>query len=227
MRRQLATKAARKSAPWIRQLSPDPEEEEGDEEIDHEQSFEEAPQAHIPRAARKSAPVPVQDPLPIGWQDTIFDILSNVENPGVFATSGRMGANTLQPGLDITGLGKLSVPLVERDAQALKTLCTLAPYGKGESTLHDASVRHTWQMEPSQFTINNPAWNKDLQALVPIICSALGTAKEGVSAELYKLLLYEPGSHFKPHRDSEKAEGMWGTMVVLLPSEYEVNKPAC
>ena len=79
-----------------------------------------------------------------------------------------------------------------------------------------------------------------------------------VDAQLYKLLLYGPGSHFKassgeagvpwanvvlhflrgpdtqsstpppqPHRDTEKADGMFGTLVILLPSVYEVKKTAC
>mmetsp|Transcript_22770 Transcript_22770/g.31712 ORF Transcript_22770/g.31712 Transcript_22770/m.31712 type:complete len:482 (+) Transcript_22770:74-1519(+) len=38
---------------------------------------------------------------------------------------------------------------------------------------------------------------------------------------LYKLLLYEPGSFFKPHRDTEKEDKMFGTLVIQLPSKYE------
>ena len=43
-----------------------------------------------------------------------------------------------------------------------------------------------------------------------------------VNAELYKLLLYKEGDHFAPHRDTEKAPGMFATMTVLLPSQYKV-----
>lgn len=38
-----------------------------------------------------------------------------------------------------------------------------------------------------------------------------------VEAQLYKLLLYEQGSHFSMHRDTEKAEGMWGELWLPLP----------
>lgn len=38
---------------------------------------------------------------------------------------------------------------------------------------------------------------------------------------LHKLLLYKSGSFFKPHRDSEKEDGMFGTLVIQLPSRYE------
>src|SRR6185369_16157724 len=48
----------------------------------------------------------------------------------------------------------------------------------------------------------------------------LGCEKATVSAELYKLLLYDQGSYFKAHRDTEKSEGMFGTLVVVLPAEH-------
>lgn len=39
-------------------------------------------------------------------------------------------------------------------------------------------------------------------------------------AERYKLLLYEEGAFFKAHKDSEKTPGMFGTLVICLPSEH-------
>jgi hypothetical protein len=41
-----------------------------------------------------------------------------------------------------------------------------------------------------------------------------------LQAELYKVLLYEPGDFFLPHRDTEKAPGMVATLVITLPSVY-------
>jgi hypothetical protein len=43
-----------------------------------------------------------------------------------------------------------------------------------------------------------------------------GTAVN-VKARLHKLLLYEQGSHFSAHQDTEKERGMIGTLVVQLP----------
>ena len=42
-----------------------------------------------------------------------------------------------------------------------------------------------------------------------------------IEFELYKLLVYEEGSFFAPHRDTEKADNMFATMVVNLPSKHE------
>ena len=41
---------------------------------------------------------------------------------------------------------------------------------------------------------------------------------EPVAAELYKLLVYDRGSFFVSHRDTEKAPGMFATLVIVLPS---------
>jgi hypothetical protein len=41
-----------------------------------------------------------------------------------------------------------------------------------------------------------------------------------VSATLYELLAYETGGLFRPHRDTEKADDMFGTLVLVLPSAH-------
>jgi hypothetical protein len=49
----------------------------------------------------------------------------------------------------------------------------------------------------------------------------LSGVAENISAQLYKLLLYEKGAFFKPHKDSEKTPGMFGTLVICLSSAHE------
>ena len=48
----------------------------------------------------------------------------------------------------------------------------------------------------------------------------LTCSRDKIHAELYKLLIYEEGAFFKLHQDSEKTAGMFGTMVVSLPSKH-------
>lgn len=45
-----------------------------------------------------------------------------------------------------------------------------------------------------------------------------------VVPELYKMLLYEVGGRFTPHRDTEKAAGMFATLVIVLPSAHAGGK---
>ena len=49
------------------------------------------------------------------------------------------------------------------------------------------------------------------------VAEGLGVA-EPITAELYKLLVYDQGSFFVSHRDTEKAPGMFATLVLVLPS---------
>ena len=46
----------------------------------------------------------------------------------------------------------------------------------------------------------------------------LGCQQTPVTAGLYKLLLYDAGGFFVSHRDTEKTKGMFGTLVIVLPS---------
>ncbi len=97
---------------------------------------------------------------------------------------------------------------------------TQAPYGRGEATIVDTDVRRVWQIEPSQFTLRNSEWQTFVATIVDAAKRDFGIHQK-VNATLYKLLVYEKGSFFAPHRDSEKASGMFATMVVCLPSRHE------
>lgn len=70
----------------------------------------------------------------------------------------------------------------------------------------------------------NTEWNSYLMdVLIPQIHHDL-RLEVGFRLSLYKLLLYKTGSFFKPHRDSEKEDGMFGTVVIQLPSIYDGGK---
>jgi 2OG-Fe(II) oxygenase superfamily len=87
----------------------------------------------------------------------------------------------------------------------------------------DESVRRSWELNTDQFSLKNPAWNGQIDKLLQEAVSDLGLMARPteIKAELYKLLVYEEGAFFLPHRDSEKADGMFGTLVVSLPSRHE------
>ncbi|KAJ8496430.1 hypothetical protein ONZ45_g12454 [Pleurotus djamor] len=143
-----------------------------------------------------------------------------------FKGSYAYGANLQHvpnPCIRIEGIGLIGQPLSERDAKLITTVANQAPFGMGERTVVDKTVRDTWELDPTSFTFANSAWAKYVQdVVVKNVCGALGVSQFQVKphAELYKLLLYEAGSHFLPHKDTEKAKGMFATIIILLPSEY-------
>ena len=48
----------------------------------------------------------------------------------------------------------------------------------------------------------------------------LGVNKS-IELNLYKLLIYEKGGFFKNHRDSEKENNMFATLIIQLPTFHE------
>ena len=65
--------------------------------------------------------------------------------------------------------------------------------------------------------IQGKHWARTLESILARVAEDLGV-DEPVAAGLYKLLVYDQGSFFVSHRDTEKAPGMFATQVIGLPS---------
>ncbi|GJE87366.1 hypothetical protein PsYK624_034490 [Phanerochaete sordida] len=126
------------------------------------------------------------------------------------------------PALTLSDLGVVGLPLSTRDADAIKSRSVQAPFGMGERTMVDTAVRDTWEIDAKQVSFSNPTWDAWLSGVVEEVCRTLGVnfAASRPRAELYKLLLYETGSHFLPHVDTEKTDGMFATIIIVLPSLF-------
>ncbi|KAF8954905.1 hypothetical protein BDZ97DRAFT_1970033 [Flammula alnicola] len=161
--------------------------------------------------------------------EDLCEDLENALESSNFAFKGSYYHASLQPSapnpcIKISGCGLIGLPLSERDARGIISRASLAPFGRGVQTVVDQSVRHTWEIEPRDIKFGNSEWKAWIEGVcLKAVCEGLGVemnAKCGPKMELYKLLLYEKGSHFLPHQDTEKANGMFGTAVIVLPSEY-------
>lgn len=144
--------------------------------------------------------------------------LVGLERGGGFAASGRVQVPL--PTLATAATGVLSLPLRPDQLSALIASASRAPYGRGDATLHDDTVRRTWQLPPEAVEVLEPTWTTtSLPAITAAAATALGV-EGAVTANLYKLLVYEPGDFFVAHRDTEKEPGMFATLVVALPSAH-------
>ncbi len=146
------------------------------------------------------------------------ELLSGVKRAGDFQVSGAV--EIPMPKVEIEGLGVLSFPVPPAQIAALTQLATRAPYGRGEETILDESVRKVWQLPPDQVRLGGKSWAANFDSILHQVIAGLGCEGIPVSAELYKLLVYEPGGFFLAHRDTEKTEGMFGTLVIVLPSAH-------
>ncbi|MCB2261534.1 MAG: 2OG-Fe(II) oxygenase [Candidatus Thiosymbion ectosymbiont of Robbea hypermnestra] len=143
--------------------------------------------------------------------------LSEAQSPGDYYASGTLDMHPFR--LEVDGIGQIALPLLPVQAEQLVAAAEQAPYGRGGETLVDTDVRRTWQVDAARVRIGGRRWEKDLGRIVRQAATGLGVAGR-VAAEFYKLLIYDEGSFFVPHRDTEKAPGMFATLVVVLPSPY-------
>jgi predicted 2-oxoglutarate/Fe(II)-dependent dioxygenase YbiX len=150
--------------------------------------------------------------------DELASILSSVKQCGDFYSTGRLDATI--PNVEIEGIGRIAFPLLPTQAKQIVAIASRSPFGRGEDTIVDTNVRRTWQIAPDKVNLTGRSWSKSLDAIVEKVSAGLGVTST-VSAELYKLLVYDEGSFFVEHRDTEKSAGMFATLVVTLPSLCE------
>ena len=145
-------------------------------------------------------------------------VLSGVKHPGDFFVCGAI--EIPMPRVEVEGAGTLSFPIPDAQIAAMVRRAKRAPYGRGEDTIVDTSVRNVWQIAPGKVRIGGKSWAANFENILSKVKVGLGCDDAGVSAELYKLLVYDRGGFFLAHRDTEKTDGMFGTLVVTLPSTY-------
>ena len=145
-------------------------------------------------------------------------VLSGVKNPGEFFIPGL--EEMPMPRIEVEGVGTLSFPVPDAQIKALVRRAERAPFGRGKETIVDTAVRNVWQIAPGKVKIGGKSWEVNFKTILSKVTAGLGCADPNVSAELYKLLVYKEGGFFLTHRDTEKTDGMFGTLVMTLPSSY-------
>jgi hypothetical protein len=151
-------------------------------------------------------------------KEQILALLDTVRGNGSFETSGHMGITI--PGLHIKGIGEIGIPLVPGQIKEIVQLSQKAAFGKGSKTVTDTNVRSAWELNADQLSFHNKDWEKFIEQVLQKVKAGLGIESGSIAASLYKLLVYEKGDFFLSHKDSEKEPGMFGTLIIGLPSAH-------
>jgi len=152
--------------------------------------------------------------------ERIREGLVALQGAGDFAASFDVAAMGLD--VDIEGVGACRLPPTPAELQQLLAQAEPSPFGFRDQTLHDPSVRASLEIPASRVHLDPERWAARLQRGIDHLVQSLGFPKDvEVRASLQKLVLYEAGGFFAPHRDTERDPSMWGSMVVVLPSAYE------
>lgn len=141
---------------------------------------------------------------------------------GSFATSGSL-PDAVNPGLLLKGVGKIGLPLSERDGKAINNISREAPYDASTEENIDGSERKTCGVEADGVELRNPRWSKTVQYAVSKSVEQLGVlgGESSVRADLHKVLLCEGCGSPSTEYDSYAVSGKFATLVIVLPSEHE------
>ncbi|WP_405181764.1 2OG-Fe(II) oxygenase [Nocardia sp. NBC_01377] len=149
----------------------------------------------------------------------IGELLDATRPPGSFAARHTASAENLA--LEVEGVGAVRWPVPPDQARRLCEIARPARYGRREQTLLDPTVRDTWEIPRDRVTIDRERWHATVTPVLDAIREDLGIPPgRALSAEFHSMLIYETGQFFRRHQDSEKADGMIGTLVVTLPSTF-------
>ena len=110
--------------------------------------------------------------------------------------------------------------LNEEKIKALVALSGPAPFGRGEKTLYDDTVRRCTQIEGARVAASGTGWHAACERIRAALAKKMGLAGCDVELDLHKLLLYDAGDHFDTHADTEKSEGMIASAVVVAESDH-------
>jgi hypothetical protein len=114
-------------------------------------------------------------------------------------------SNTPNPGLHLKYAGGIGLPLSDNDARTIIAASRPTPLGQADETTGNKALRRIWEIHAGDFETRNPTWQRYIQKMAITASVKLGIVDvdarvAGVSAELYKLSLYEKGGSFESPR---------------------------
>ena len=150
--------------------------------------------------------------------EELLKTLDTITGTGKFSTKGA--SKFFFPEIQVYG-EELAFPIPPSQAKHLISLAEDAPYGMGEETVLNKEVRKCWQIDASQVTFPSKGkWTKYMNSILKDVTEQMGVTGK-IFADPYKFLIYEEGGHFLPHKDTEKIPGMFGSLIIALPSKHK------
>ena len=115
-------------------------------------------------------------------QEPLEVLLRTIDQPGEYCMQDRLLAP--MPRVELNGARSLFFPITEEQACSLAAVAEAAPYGRGEQTLVDSSVRACRQIDAARVRITGGAWRDTLAQVVAQAATGLGCPPEQSYAQL-------------------------------------------
>ncbi|CAF0768489.1 unnamed protein product [Brachionus calyciflorus] len=146
-------------------------------------------------------------------------ILETLNKSSNYSVSGEAIEFNFNPNIEIEKFGSLNYPVSESQADQLINYCDQVQCSDNFETLDDQILQNVYQIDQCRIQINNQEWNEKLQILVDRVTRQLGCLSK-CQAKLNKMLLFKTGAHISKHRNMEKKEKNFATLILDLPCGY-------
>lgn len=101
----------------------------------------------------------------LSWKWELGQSIETIQTFGDVAWS-KQYQHIVLPGLEVGGT-PIPLPLATpRDADVIRKACHQAPFGRGNKTVVDESVRKTWEIGCEGFKLSNPLWPSFVKAIL-------------------------------------------------------------
>ena len=148
--------------------------------------------------------------------DALADVLRTVRTPGDFCAARQCPMHV--PLIEVDGVGPIALALLPTQAEQLIARPSALLTAAVERPWSTPTVRRTWQIGADRIRIEGQEWARTLADHRGASRRRARSDRTVCVPEFYKLLVYDQGSHFVSHRDTEKAPGMFATLIIALPS---------
>ncbi|KAL4862952.1 hypothetical protein BDV12DRAFT_34895 [Aspergillus spectabilis] len=154
------------------------------------------------------------------FKATFPDIMRGYQATGSFYTTQSTDLS-INPGLEISGVGQIGLPLSSNLAETISKVCRRVPVA-GQSPYQESSLG-TWELDADQLNFRNPKWKLQVGIFLDNTLRQFGLPTDWtqIRTELHRCLLFGQGSHSLPQHDRTTIGDMFGTLAICLPSEHE------
>jgi predicted 2-oxoglutarate/Fe(II)-dependent dioxygenase YbiX len=151
------------------------------------------------------------------WQCVLMQplnqLVSSIQSP--FVESGILkDKKLLNATLRVDGIG--CGTLGTFDLAKLKTLTKPSPFGRGNETVYDESVRKAYEIEANRISFDGFG-----KILVPKIEQINVPRFMKMELRMYKTIIYDEGGFFDKHIDTIHGSNRFATLLLCLPSQHE------
>lgn len=115
----------------------------------------------------------------------------------------------------------LSLPFTEYVFEKFLKKFQKSPFGRGSDTIIDENFRKSYELSSDKVHLSQEFLDVIDANILPQIQSNLCPENSFITYDFYKLVVYEKGGFFKPHKDTQRTNNHFGTLIVFLPSVYE------